>query len=394
MNPRFRQGSCLGYRPWLDGLRGIAITLVFINHLQFFIYQGGPLFGWLFVPFGGLGVDIFFVLSGFLITTLLLEERGRKGEIALKNFYIRRALRLLPALFVLLVCVVLYSRAFMSSDDANSTARLSVIAIFYCTNWFFAFGGNSDLLGHLWSLAVEEQFYLIWPFVLSLLLRSRLTRRTILLLMLSLVAIVCAHRVLLLSSVTPARVYFGSDTRSDSLLVGCAVAMAVSWQLLPRWTNAAVKFSGQLSIVVAMAYVFDLFGLGRTLYGMGFTIFALAVGLFILRLMVAPSRVVSFLERPALVWIGKLSYSLYLWHFFTIGLTLRLPVANAVRVAISIPISFGMCACSYYMIEKPFLRLKSRYADDAFLAHTEREPAVDVRDQGGPIPDLLSRENI
>lgn len=359
----------LGYRPWLDGLRGIAISLVFVNHLQFFIYQGGPLFGWLFLPFGGLGVDVFFVLSGFLITTLLLEEHESKSQINLKNFYIRRALRLLPALLFLLLGVLLYSRAFMPSEDANSAARLSVIAIFYCTNWFFALGGNSDLLGHLWSLAVEEQFYLVWPFALSLLLRSRLSKRAMLLFMISLVAIVCAHRVLLASSATAARVYFGSDTRADSLLTGCAVAMAVSWRLLPRWTSAVLKHVGLLSIFVITVYVFDLFGLGRTLYTTGFTVFALAVGFLILRLMVAPSQLVSLLERPALVWIGKLSYSLYLWHFFTIGLTLRMPFSNAVRVAVSIPISFGMAACSYYLIEKPFLKLKTRYTSNKASTH-------------------------
>lgn len=354
----------LGYRPWLDGLRGIAISLVFVNHLQFFIYQGGPLFGWLLLPFGGLGVDVFFVLSGFLITTLLLEEHDSKSQIGLKNFYIRRALRLLPALLFLLLGVLLYSHNFMASEDANSAARLSVIAIFYCTNWFFAFGGNSDLLGHLWSLAVEEQFYLVWPLALSLLLRSRLSKRAMLLLTVLLVAIVCAYRVWLTSSATPVRVYFGSDTRADSLLTGCAVAMAVSWRMVPRWTSAALKHVGLLSILVVIAYVFDLFGLGLTLYSTGFTLFALAVGFVILRLMVAPSRLIPLLERPALVWIGRLSYSLYLWHFVTIGITLRMPFSNAVRVALSIPISFGMAACSYYLIEKPFLKLKTRFASN------------------------------
>src|ERR1041384_494113 len=136
----------LGYRPWLDGLRGIAVSMVFVHHLQYFIYKGGPLFGWLPLPFGLLGVDVFFVLSGFLITTLLLEEHRNTKQISLRQFYMRRALRLLPAVTFFLFSMVVYAWVFMPADEAASTARLSVIAILYGTNWFFAFGGGSDLM--------------------------------------------------------------------------------------------------------------------------------------------------------------------------------------------------------------------------------------------------------
>jgi peptidoglycan/LPS O-acetylase OafA/YrhL len=366
----------LGYRPWLDGLRGIAISAVFVNHLQFLIYQGRPLFGWLFLPFGMLGVDVFFVLSGFLITTLLLEEQQNTDRISLKKFYTRRALRLLPALIVLLVCMVVYSKLFLSAQEANSTALLSGIALVYCTNWFFAFGVNSDLLGHLWSLAVEEQFYLIWPFVLSLILQTRLAKRSTFLFMLGLIVLVCFHRVLLVSTSSPARVYFGSDTRADSLLIGCIVAMVVSWRLLPRWSLRGLKWAGALSILVIAAYVADLFNLGRTLYSTGFTVFAIAVGIFILQVMIEPSRLVSILEWPGLVWLGKLSYSLYLWHFFTIGITVLFPMPNAVRVALSILISLAVASASYYLIERPFLKLKSRYANTAEVCSVDAKPRL------------------
>ena len=357
----------LGYRPWLDGLRGIAICTVFVHHLQHFIYQGGPLFGWLFLPFGLLGVDIFFVLSGFLITTLLLEEQHNVGKISLRNFYIRRALRLLPALVLFLACMVGFSRLIQPAPEADSTGRVAVLALFYSTNWFFALGGESDLLGHMWSLAVEEQFYVVWPVALSLLLRSRLSKPRLSLLMLATIGLVCIYRALLVSpDVLPMRIYAGSDTRADSLLVGCLVAMLASWRLLPGWrcNAAALKWAGVLSVSIMAAYMFDLFGVAnRTIYKAGFTVFAIAAGLFILRLITAPnSRLISLLERPALVWIGKLSYSLYLWHVFAIGMTLQLPVSNAVRVALSVPIALAIVACSYYLIEKPFLKLKSRYA--------------------------------
>ena len=385
----------LGYRPWLDGLRGIAIFLVFVHHLQHFIYKGGPLFGWLFLPFGNLGVDVFFVLSGFLITTLLLEEHQGTNQIGLKHFYIRRGLRLLPALTVFLLSMIVYSRLLLSSHEANWTARLSTIALFYCTNWVFAFGGQgSDLLGHLWSLAVEEQFYLIWPLALSLLLRWRLSEIRLYWLLLGAAILVCAHRVMMVSPDVPSiRIYVGSDTRADSLLIGCAIAMAASSGWLAK--RRELKWVGIIAALMIAVYVLDLFGVaGNTFYTVGFTVFAGAVGAFILQLRCGPpSGFMKVLEWPLLVQIGKLSYSLYLWHFFTIGITLQMPMPNYVRVAVSIPLSLGVAACSYYLIEKPFLKLKSRYTSDAVLTHTEPEANINVRDQHGPIDGLLGTEN-
>ena len=356
--------SHLTYLPWLDGLRGIAISLVFIQHLQRIIYQNGGLFGGPRLPYGLLGVDIFFVLSGFLITTLLLEEHLNTNRLNLKNFYIRRALRLLPALIILLIFTIVFARLFLPSDEANWTLNLSIIALFYGTNWVRAFGGpGSDLLGHLWSLAVEEQFYLLWPLALSMLLRLRLQRRRLILLIFSLIVLVCLHRSLMVSpGVDPFRVYFGSDTRADSLLVGCLAAMLVSWRMI-TFNQTLLRSAIVLSLLIIGTFVFDLFGFAsRTLYTSGFTVFALAVGLFILRVISSPNVFVRLLENRALVWIGKLSYSLYLWHFFTIWITLRVPVSNALRVALATLISVGVAACSFYLIERPFLKLKSRYA--------------------------------
>lgn len=373
------ESTSLGYRPWLDGLRGIAISTVFIHHLQHFLYQDGPMFGRLLLPFGLLGVDIFFVLSGFLITTLLLEEHRKTGVISFKNFYIRRALRLLPALLFFLVSMTVFSRLFLPPSEANSILRLSVIALLYCTNWAFAFGAASDWLGHLWSLAVEEQFYLIWPLVLSLLLRSRLSKRSLVFLSSAVAVIVCIHRTLLVSpDVIPMRIYAGSDTRADSLLIGCAVAMLATWRMIPatRTAQFVLRIAGALSVFVITAYLANLFGIpGRSLYTIGFSVFAIAVGVVILRVMLAPGKLyISLLERPTLVWIGKLSYSLYLWHFFAIGITLWIPVPNAARVLLSIPIAFGIAACSFYFVERPFLRLKSRYSGN-LTPHAEPNPS-------------------
>lgn len=152
------------------------------------------MFGWLLLPFGLLGVDIFFVLSGFPNHNPAFRRTQNNGLISFKNFYIRRALRLLPALLFFLVSMAVFSRLFLPATEATSILRLSVIALLYCTNWAFAFGAASDWLGHLWSLAVEEQFYLIWPLVLSLLLRSRLSKRGLVFLTSAVAVIVCIHR--------------------------------------------------------------------------------------------------------------------------------------------------------------------------------------------------------
>jgi len=354
--------SPLGYRPWLDGLRAIAILAVFIQHIQHFLYDRQPVL----LQFGILGVDIFFVLSGFLITSLLLEEYQSTNSISLTKFYARRGLRLLPALFFFLISMNLYSSLFPHPHEGTSNARLTVGAIFYVTNWLFAFGADSDLFGHLWSLAIEEQFYLVWPLLLTLMLRSRLPRRILAAATLLVIALVCFHRISLIwSGVSLERIYFGSDTRFDSLLTGCLAAMIVSWQIIPKGQIIALtlKASSGISVIVVSAYLLDLLGIpGNSIYKLGFTIFAMAVALFILSVMrMHESMYARVLEWPALVWVGKISYSLYLWHVFAITLTLRLHAPNAIRALLSLPLAIGLAAFSYYVAERPFLKLKSRF---------------------------------
>src|SRR6266536_3033363 len=147
----------LGYRPALDGVRGIAILAVFAVHTQ-------HLFGWSLLQGGNAGVDIFFVLSGFLITSLLLEEWGRTGSISLRNFYWRRALRLVPGLMVLLTAVYFTSDLLISSREAEQTRRAIPVAFVYASDFALAFSNlRLGALQHTWSLAIEEHFYLVWP---------------------------------------------------------------------------------------------------------------------------------------------------------------------------------------------------------------------------------------
>src|SRR5215203_2186902 len=214
----------LPYSPGLDGLRALAVIAVLLYHADL---------SW--IPGGFLGVEVFFVISGYLITALLLAEWHQKGTINLKDFWMRRARRLLPALYVLLVVSLAFAVVFLPGEVAR--LRDDVLAAFgYVTNWYLIFGhvsyfeavGRPSLLQHLWSLAVEEQFYLLWPPVLALALAvgaSRLRRRRALTVALAgAVASAVAMALLYAPGVDPSRIYYGTDTRSTGLLCGAAVA--------------------------------------------------------------------------------------------------------------------------------------------------------------------------
>src|SRR4051812_31140019 len=200
----------LGYRPALDGLRAVAITLVVSLHA----------FRW---PNGGyLGVDLFFVLSGFLITTLLLEEHHATGRISLSRFYLRRARRLLPALFVMLAA---YSAWSLTTQGVDPT-RYVLEGVLYCTNYFLAYRGQLSPIEHLWSLAEEEQFYLLWPLLLIGLLLWR--RRVMGIFLIVVFGLLVWNEVWQTHHhANGLRLDYGIDTRSDGLVVGCL--LAVSW---------------------------------------------------------------------------------------------------------------------------------------------------------------------
>lgn len=213
------QGFRLGHRPGLDGLRGVAILLVIIVHASL-----------LPTTFGFIGVDLFFVLSGFLITCLLVEEWDQTRRISLKNFYMRRALRLLPALLAVLTAFVIVSALTRNAREFHLDVKEALAALFYCTNWANIFDLiRSDYLGHMWSLSIEEQFYILWPAILLCLLRVA-PRKSLPQFVLFGAALSWLTRVLLFLGTTAGRerFFFGLDTRADSLLLGCAIAAALT----------------------------------------------------------------------------------------------------------------------------------------------------------------------
>lgn len=341
----------LGYRPSLDGLRAFAVLAVMSWH---YVVPG--------VKGGFLGVDLFFVLSGFLITKLLLEEWERTDRIHLGHFYLRRVLRLFPALLLVLLATWPFVERMWTLQ-----------ALLYVTNWGILAGQlNSSPIMQLWSLSVEEQFYLIWPPLLLLLLRGRTPRRVIVGLVLALASASAVFKLVAWRSVDDwSRFYFGSDGRADQLLIGCLVAMLLSWTRWPAqtWFRVTVRVL-MLPALVWLGYLLANSAIYWDLFYRrgGMTLVALAAAVVILQCMVAPvPGVRSFLAWRPMVAIGRMSYGLYLWHspvgWFTDARhydwvpVMSRPVQFVVRVALTFLIAW----LSYRFVETPLLRLKDRW---------------------------------
>ena len=215
-----RSPALLGYRPALDGIRGIAITLVVVHHAAAFLM---PAQESRVLPGGFLGVDLFLVLSGFLITTLLMERRERE-EHPIRTFYLRRLLRLVPAVAALLAANFLY--ALVRGVGVADALRSVVVVLAYVTNWAELAGISiSPYITHLWSLGIEEQFYLVWPVVLFSGLRAWGSRRRLAVLALTIAVAAAVWRAVLYARGDPwLRIYLRTDARADALAIGAALA--------------------------------------------------------------------------------------------------------------------------------------------------------------------------
>jgi peptidoglycan/LPS O-acetylase OafA/YrhL len=322
----------LGYVPALDGLRGIAILLVIGRH-YWHIPHGG----------GGAGVNLFFVLSGFLITTLLLEERAATGRISLSGFYHRRARRLLPALAVLLVG---YLAGAAAKGGFHEAGRAALAGAFYTANiaqayWPHLIGGQP--IGVLWSLSLEEQFYLVWPILLIAALRLGMGRRTIMALVAMLIVAGWGWRVwLTVQGASEARILASPDSHADALLAGVLLAFVL---FVPRKRDEglAVIALFLFGTVAVLGPIEALNGPWVDIGAFGVIFFAIQDGSWL-------GRALSW--RP-LVEIGLISYSLYLWHGVVLswfGGSNR-PIALAVAVAVA--------WLSYRFVERPFRRARS-----------------------------------
>ena len=347
------------YLPGLDGLRALAVGAVVAYHMDLGWAQGGLL-----------GVGVFFTLSGYLITDLLLGQYERTGGLQLADFWLRRARRLLPALFVMLTVVVAWVTLLDRSLLPAVRGAVGTSAV-YVTNWwliaqhssYFAQFAPPSPLGHLWSLAVEEQFYLIWPWLLWLGLRwkrsgagsyHRLAAATLLLAAASAVAMALLYR----PGYDPTRVYDGTDTRAFALLIGAALAFVWPSTKLPvqvdRRSRWVLDGAGVAGLAVFAVLVWRTSEYSPFLYRGGLVLLSFATALMVAAAASPASRFGRILGGESLRWLGVRSYGIYLWHFPIIMLTT--PAAGGdtpSRRVLQLAAIIGCAAVSWRYIEEP-----------------------------------------
>lgn len=356
--PLSRNPFKFGYHPQLDGLRGIAVLIVMFFHANAPFMRGG-----------GVGVDIFFVLSGFLITILLVSEYENFGAVKLKRFYIRRALRLVPALLalVIMICVASYVMSPVYGFRKNMVD--SFITITYLTNWSRAFSLHTpDLVGHTWSLAVEEQFYLIWPPLFLLLFRVFKSKAVVFYAAIAIALLSWTVRVALyIHGATHDRIYNGLDTRADALMFGCAVGLAFTSRRLMRDDDARLlkkilRVSAPVAAVALGVYAMAGVWSDSYMFRFGLALNSLLALIVIMGLLVHPEGFLArFMMQKWLVWVGTLSYGLYLWHLPIFLTMARRNFSNLELNTIGFALTFAAASSSYYLLEKPLLRLKKRF---------------------------------
>ena len=342
--------SRLGYRPELDGLRGVAVILVVLLHLR----------GW--PPGGFLGVDVFFTLSGFLITTLLFEEWRANDRVSLRDFYVRRSLRLFPAVIVLLVFYTVVS-LILGGPELATRLKGALYGATYVSNWIQAYGlaFPEKEIGYLWSLAIEEQFYLLWPAALLLAVSVvRLSpRRLIGVLTLLIVAVVAWRYALTSAGVVGRRVYFGTDGHLDQLMMGAALAIWFVARPMEKANLLLIKLAGWAGVAFLAWRLFDPEYFRWWYPTIGLAATGLASTAIIGCLVTNASPILkAVLSTRWLRVVGVLSYSLYLWHVPAIRLVERSPLSQS-RTLFTIGgvvLSLLFAGASYQFVERPFLR--------------------------------------
>ncbi len=355
----------LKYRAGLDGVRAIAVTIVVLYHAKFSVASGG------FV-----GVDVFFVLSGFLITSLLLSEYAFTGTIDLVRFWLARMRRLLPAALLVIVASLLVVAIF-SPNDLASLRGDALASVLYVNNWhqilahrsYFAAFGRPSLLQHFWSLAVEEQFYLIWPPLLLVGLRFLRRRQLVAGAALGAVASGTLMVVLYDPAHDPSRVYYATDTRAMPLLVG--VVLAFVWPAMRdakpiRGSAAAVLDGvGLLGLALVLYAVVQWVDYQSFVYRGGLEVLAIGAALLIASASHPSTRVGKALGCAPMRWIGRRSYGIYLWHWPVMVMSrpgLDFNTGKAVLVPIQIGVTVTLAAASYKYVELPIRqgRLQAR----------------------------------
>ncbi|HEV2790810.1 MAG TPA: acyltransferase family protein [Solirubrobacterales bacterium] len=352
------------YMPGLDGLRAIAVLAVILFHLGF---------DW--APGGMLGVGVFFTLSGYLITDILLAQLNARGRIDLGAFWLARARRLLPALFVMLAIVVAWVTVFGPAQP-DQFRKGVISAILYVNNWqqifadvsYFARFEAEGPLDHLWSLSVEEQFYIAWPFLLLIGVKlvhesplpSGVRPRLALLTIAGAIASSILMAVLYSPSFDPSRLYFGTDTRAGGLLFGAALAMVwpsrkLSRRIAPQARNM-LDAVGVVGLLIVALMIWRAGELSPFLYRGGFVLLSLATVMVLMPLTHPACRLGTWLGVRPLRWVGVRSYGIYLWQTPVIVLTTPQGVQhddNLLRSLLQVAAIFAISALSWRFVEEP-----------------------------------------
>ena len=379
-----RKVQKVNYLKGLDGIRALAIMLIIAYH--YWPAGNKVLSG------GFIGVEVFFVISGFIITYILLKEWEEKNTINLASFWIHRIRRLFPAL-ILLLLVIVFSATVLPGISANiESSRMAVLAKFipdfenelsalkyqavtgfcYVINWYFIFQGKSyfemidrpPLFGHLWSLSIEEQFYLIWPLLLIFVLKFGRNRRILAIFSCSVIAIVSIILMIAKGHASPddARAYFGTDTRIYSLMIGSILALV--FDQLKKWVNSG-GFLKSIFETLGVISLFVIFYLSFTLTGGELWVFrggllgaSIATVFVIVSATCIRSSFSKIVFESALArWIGQRSYGLYLWHWPIFILTeprYNYQIEGVGLVLIRLIVLIVMTEISFRFIEKPF----------------------------------------
>ena len=350
------------YMPGLDGLRALAVLAVIAYHEQL---------GW--APGGLLGVGVFFTLSGYLITDLLLGQWARSGGLNLGDFWLRRARRLLPALFVMLAVVTAWITVVSPGRLASLRGAVAGAAT-YSSNWYYIYTHNSYFarfappgpFDHLWSLAVEEQFYLVWPWVVLAgvyFLRGR-KPGAVRWLALPTLALAAASAVAMLMlyhpGFDPTRIYEGSDTRACGLLVGAALAMVWPSRRTARtalWTRVVLDGAGLAGLAVIGLMIWRVGQYSAFTYQGGLVLLSVATAGVVAAVACPGTLVGVALGWKPLRWIGVRSYGIYLWHYPVIILTSPANSAEDLpRAGLQVAASIGIAALSWHFVEEPIRR--------------------------------------
>ena len=335
--------------PALDGLRAVAVFTVITYHFSSSVL----------VP-GDLGVSAFFVLSGFLITWLLMREIDETGRISLGAFYARRTLRIFPAYYA----YIIFALVIDTWRGHPWTHGLIGSAVVYGMNYYNALNNHPvTSVAHAWSLAVEEQFYLVWPLLFSVLWRRG--RNTAALGLVVLIAAVLLWRSYLYLGhhVGSAYVYNAFDTRFDNLAVGCLLAVAIGYPWFTRAATAFARWSWLPLITIACLLVSRVGGGKMYHYGPGFTIDAILVAVLLVQLLqLSRTRLWSWLNHPVVRYLGVISYPLYLYHGWGLSVGEHVHgVPMAVQFVIGVAGCIALASGSYFVVERPFLSLKRRW---------------------------------